>query len=82
MGDKRVISLLSTVHGDLAVEVERRSRHAPSGREMVEKPEAVVEYNKYMSGVDHGDQLLSYYGFPHHTVKWWRRASFFYLTLL
>ena len=33
--------------------------------------------NKYMGGVDRGDQLLSYYGFPHRTVKWWRRAFFF-----
>ena len=44
----------------------------------MEKPEAIIEYNKYMGGVDHADQLLSYYGFPHRTVKWWRRA-FFYL---
>lgn len=42
------------------------------------KPEAIVEYNKYMGGVDRGDQLLTYYGYPHRTAKWWRRA-FFYL---
>ena len=29
-----------------------------------------------MGGVDKGDQLLSYYGFTHRTVKWWRRAFF------
>ena len=75
--DKRTVSILSTVHTDTPVQVERRSRHAPGGREEVEKPEAVVEYNKYMGGVDRGDQLLSYYGFPHRTVKWWRRAFFF-----
>ena len=26
--------------------VQRRSRHAPGGHEMVEKPEAITEYNK------------------------------------
>ena len=57
--------------------VQRRSRHAPGGHEMVDKPEAITEYHKYMGGVDEGDQLLSYCGFPHRTVKWWRRAFFF-----
>ena len=75
--DKRTVSILSTLQSDSTVTIERRSRHAPGGREEVEKPEAVVEYNKYMAGVDLGDQLLSYYGFPHRTVKWWRRAFFF-----
>ena len=68
--DKRVVSVLSTIHGDKTVEVERRSRRAVGGCEVVEKPEAVTEYNKYMGGVDRGDQLLSYYGFPHRTIKW------------
>lgn len=75
--DKRVVSILSTIHDDNTVTVERRSRHVVGGRETVEKPEAITEYNKYMGGVDRGDQLLSYYGFPHRTVKWWRRAFFF-----
>ena len=75
--DKRVVSVLSTIHDDTPVPVERRSRRAPGGRETVEKPRAVVEYNKYMGGVDRGDQLLSYYGYPHRTRKWWRRAFFF-----
>ena len=74
--DKRIVSILSTLHSYAPVEIERRSRHAPGGREVIEKPEAVVEY-KFMGGVDRGDQLLSYYGFPHRTVKWWRRAFYF-----
>ena len=41
--DKRTVSILSTVHTDAPVQVERRSRHAPGGREEVEKPEAVVQ---------------------------------------
>ena len=75
--DKRLVSVLSTVHDDTPVAVERRSRRAPGGRETVEKPQAVVKYNKYMGGVDHGDQLLTYYGYSHRTRKWWRRAFFF-----
>ena len=74
--DKRVVSVLSTIHGDTSVPVERRSRRAPGGRETVEKPQAVGQYNKYMGGVDNGDQLLTYYSYPHHTRKWWKRAFF------
>ena len=75
--DKRVVSMLTTIHSDDVVAVQRRSRLAPSGREEVEKPLAISEYNKYMGGVDRGDQLLSYYGYSHRTIKWWKRAFFF-----
>ena len=42
------------------------------------KPEVVVEYNKYMLGVDKLEQMGSYYSFLHKTIKWWRKAFFFY----
>ena len=61
--DKRVISVLSTLHDDSLVTVERRSRQVQGGRQQVEKPEAIVEHNRYMGGLDRGDQLLSYYGY-------------------
>jgi len=74
--DKRAVTALTTIHEDAAVAVEKRSRHAPGGQVTVMKPQAIVEYNRYMGGMDHADQLLSYYGFGHRTVKWWRRAFF------
>ena len=77
--DKRVVSMLTTIHDDHVVMVERRSRCASSGREQIEKPLAVAEYNRYMGGVDRADQLLSYYGYSHRTIKWWKRAFFFLL---
>ena len=33
-------------------------------------------HGTYMGGVDKSDQLLSYYGFSHRMVKWWKRAAF------
>ena len=77
--DKRAVTALTTIHEDAAVAVERHSRRAPGGRETVMKPQAIVEYN--MGSMDHADQLLSYYGFGHRTVKWWRRAFFFLLDM-
>ena len=38
--------------------------------EEVRKPVVVERYNEFMGGVDTGDQLLSYYGFSHRTLKW------------
>ncbi len=74
--DKRQVTMLSTIHGDSMVPKRRRSRLVAGGTEEVLKPEMVEQYNMYMGGVDKADQLLSYYGFSHHTVKWWRRAFF------
>ena len=79
--DKRQVSMLSTVHDDSTVTKTRRTRLAPGGREEVRKPTMIEEYNKHMGGVDKSDQLLSYYGFPHRTVKWWRRAFFHLIDL-
>ena len=75
--DKRIVSVLTTIYDDTPVPVQWRSGHAPNRQEVVEKPHAIVEYNKYKGGVDRGDQLLTYYGYPHRTRKWWRRAFFF-----
>ena len=74
--DKRAVTLLSTIHDDSMVSKVRRTRLAPGGREEISKPHLVEEYNTYMGGVDKSDQLLSYYGFSHRTVKWWRRAFY------
>ena len=74
--DKRPVTMLSTIHDDSFV-TKNRSRSAPDGHEDILKPLVVEEYNKNMGGVDMGDQLESYYGFSHRTVKW--RWLFFHL---
>ena len=48
--DKRTVSFLTTIHGDNTVSVKWRSLHNVGGCEVVEKPEAVTEYNKFMEG--------------------------------
>lgn len=40
------------------------------------KPVEVAEYNKYMSGVDRLDQLVSYYSCPRKTVRWYKKIIF------
>ena len=74
--DKRHVTMLSTIHDTSMVTKRRRSRLAPGGVQEIQKPLMIERYNMYMGGVDKADQLLSYYGFGHRTVKWWRRAFF------
>ena len=78
--DKRAVTMLSTFH-DSSTSTIQRSRHAQGGIESVQKPTVIQDYNKYMGGVDQSDQMLSYYGFSHRTIKWWRRAFFHLLDL-
>ena len=74
--DKRIVAVLSTIHGTSMSSVSRRNRQAPGGVETVQKPTMIMEYNAYMGGVDKADQLVTYYGFSHHSKKWWKRIFF------
>ena len=74
--DKRQVSMLSSVHNDDMMTKVRRMRRVEGGQEEVRKPVMVEQYNQYMGGVDKSDQLSSYYGFCHRTVKWWRWGFF------
>jgi len=40
------------------------------------KPSAMLDYNKYKTGVDRSDQMLSYYSFERKTIKWWKKLFF------
>ena len=68
--------MLSTIHDDSMTTKVRCTRRVEGGQEEIRKPVVVEEYNTYMGGVDKSDQLLSYYGFSHRMVKWWKRAAF------
>ena len=48
-----------------------RSRGAPDGHRTVEKPVMADVYNEYMGGVDHFDQLMKPYQYPHRSYKWY-----------
>jgi len=45
----------------------------------IKKPYAVVQYNKFMKGLDRTDQYLSYYSFPRKTVKWLKKVVLYLL---
>lgn len=48
----------------------------------IQKPQAILEYNKYMSGIDHQDQLLSYYPCERKTIRWYKKLFIHTVQLL
>ena len=75
--DKRDVHALSTIHGNEMVSIPpRRSENQP-----VSKPMLIVDYNRYMNGVDRCDQLLTYYALNRRSTKWWKKVFFRLLDL-
>ncbi|GFO32783.1 PiggyBac transposable element-derived protein 4 [Plakobranchus ocellatus] len=73
--DKKEVVTLSTIHQPQLTETIGRY-------EVKEKPLAVIDYIKFMSGVDHSDQLLSYFPMRRRSQKWWKKPFFYLLTLV
>ena len=74
--DKRLVRMISTIHDSEHVHTGKKDRKT---NEEICKPNCVVQYNKYMKGVDHVDQYLSYYSFVRKTVKWSKKVVLFLL---
>ena len=47
----------------------------PCARPVI-KPEMIVDYSRYMGGVDKFDQYRNYYPSGHHAKKWWKVLFF------
>ena len=76
--DKREVVILSTKHTSAMESVEVKTLH---GSCIKQKPIAVIEYNKYMCGVDMIGQMIQYYKFNRKTVKWWKKLFFHLVSL-
>ncbi|KAJ8931231.1 hypothetical protein NQ314_015872 [Rhamnusium bicolor] len=66
--DKREVLYITTEHENNFEEVTSRS----GKRKM--KPTPIAQYNKYMSGIDLQDQMLSYYPTHRKTIRWYKKV--------
>lgn len=62
--DKREVMYISTEHDNEEIVTKNKRGQEKS------KPKPIVEYNKYMSGVDRQDQMLSHYPSLRKTLRW------------
>ncbi|XP_069176130.1 piggyBac transposable element-derived protein 4-like [Procambarus clarkii] len=85
--DKRPVSVITNIHNADTTQAQHRKRvRKRDGRTGVEivkmnKPKAIVDYNKFMKGVDHFDQMVKYYEFARKTHKWSKKITFYILQM-
>ena len=75
---KNAVLLMTTKCKAEQVDVPVRQRRAASDARPVmrSKPETVLEYNKYMGGVDSSDMMLYAYLDERRTLHYWRKVVF------
>ncbi len=76
--DKREVYMLTGLHKANNVIQAKKNYKG----ERVIKPQAVLLYNRYMSGVDLTDQYLQYYSFLRKTVKWSKKFMIHCLNMI
>ncbi|KAJ8968760.1 hypothetical protein NQ314_002133 [Rhamnusium bicolor] len=74
--DKREVLYITTEHENNFEEGTSRS-----GKKKM-KPIPIAQYNKYMSGIDLQDQMLSYYLTHRKTILWYKKVGFHITDLL
>lgn len=76
--DKKIVNFLSTAESGLQVgAVDRKKKDGVVER--IPCPEIVMNYNAYMNGVDHADQIRTKYNTYRTSRKWWQYVFWFLL---
>jgi hypothetical protein len=79
--DKKTVNYVSTFHParlPIPLQPSMVQRTNELGTKLpVHCPPVQVDYQRYMRGVDRGDQLQTYYNLGRRSVKWWRRVFFY-----
>lgn len=71
--DKRDVTMLSTIHTNSFSDTQKK--HPVTG-ENIQKPDIVLDYNKYMGGVDLSDFLTNTYADMRKSLKWYKKLIF------
>jgi hypothetical protein len=74
--DKRSVRMISTIHDSEHVHTGKKDQKT---NEEISNPNCVVQYNKYVKGVDHADQSLRYFSIVRKTVKSSKKVVLFLL---
>lgn len=69
--DTKSVLLASNYHGTEKTTFLRKNKQGVSTE--IPCPQIIKDYNNYMGGVDHADQLRVTYGVDRRSKKWWHR---------
>ena len=78
--DRKVVTVMVSNTQPFAVSTVLR-RQVNTTRATVPCPESIILYNKYMGGVDRGDQLRGYYNYKMKSRKLYKYIVFFLLNV-
>jgi len=73
------VRMISTIHDATTVNKGRKDRKTNME---IKKPYVVVQYNKFIKGIDRADQYLSYYSVLKKTVKWSKMVVLYLLNFV
>ena len=84
--DKRLVSMITTNNNASTEPVTRHIKAKKNGKtvhltETVNKPKAIIDYNKNMKGVDFYDQMIKYYSFARKSSRWSKKATLYLLQM-
>ncbi|KAJ8934828.1 hypothetical protein NQ314_013176 [Rhamnusium bicolor] len=67
--DRRgILAISSEFNGQMEEVTTQRGK-------VLKKPNLINQYNKFMAGVDHSDQMLGYYSCEHKTLIWYKKLA-------
>ncbi|XP_034090344.1 piggyBac transposable element-derived protein 4 [Gymnodraco acuticeps] len=82
--DTREVSVCSTIHQAFNGDTVTRNVYAKETGKWQKQnmaPRCVVEYNKYMGGVDLSDQLIQYYSVHKRSNRWYRTLLYHFIDI-
>lgn len=71
----KCVNIISNFH-DTSV-VHRKDHFG--NKHLIKCPISIVDYNKYMGGVDHFDQFHSFYNISWKSRRWWMKIFYYFL---
>ena len=72
--DTKDVLLMSNCHEPEETKINRKKKDG--SLQDVACPGPIAFYNKYMGGVDHADQIISFYDLDRKSQKWWQKVFF------
>lgn len=78
--DKKLVFLLSNFHDPNSYQIIRR-KGKNGAKEDLQCPELIIDYNKYMGGVDRADQRKESYSLDRKSKRFWLRIFFSFLNV-